>query len=607
MPRSALIFLVAIFLPSLVLGWLALRTAGEQRILIERQEVNLRQSETDAAAAQVRMVMDQKQQLFAETIRSLTAQHGASALAESYDILLHEVWADSGVPFAVAPDGALAFPSAAQGRANSSFGDFRANSAAFLSNRSTEEVFQMQQVVKGKTGTSAESKNAATPSPAEKAEKRSLPVEPKSEPASGSSLADKTLRKMPSVPTRNVAPQKEAARAADLPVASKVAPEFSNFQNATQGATQGIIARFVQNELEVLLWTKPDPRENWIFGVMLAPAQIRALLGEVLPDNSYGGTELAILDERARPVVQAPAGFTADWKRPFVATEIGEALPQWEVALYLTNPDKLTNSARLVTMTLVLLIALALAAILGGGFFVVRDTRHQLALAQKKTDFVSNVSHELKTPLTSIRLFAEMLSDGRVNDPQKQHRYLRIISSESERLTRLVNNVLDFARMEKGRKTYQRTTTDIRPLIAGLWEREEERLREKDFAAEWIADPGAYSVHCDPDAVLQVLVNLLSNAEKYSNGSLSITLRTHLEKGRLVIAVEDRGPGLPRGMEEKIFEPFFRADDSLASGVQGSGLGLTLARRIARDHDGDLTARPRDGGGSIFTFTLPLA
>ncbi|HEY5792622.1 MAG TPA: HAMP domain-containing sensor histidine kinase [Chthoniobacterales bacterium] len=571
---------MAIFLPSLGLGWLALRTAGEQRVLLERQEAGLRQAETDAISARIREQMDQMQQRFAETVRSLARVRGAAALAEDFATKISGVWPEGGVPFAISPDGSLAFPSAAQSRQDANFRDFVSNSGAFLSNQISERVFQTQ---------------SALPLPDKSTEKTRAKAESKEAPF----LSSFSVK-------RNVAPQRHAESQRQEAPASKSAPAVSDFQSATEGVTQGTLARFVQNELEVLFWTRPDPGANWIFGVMLNAAQLAPLLQARLAGERDGSAQLAVLDERARPVARQPREFTADWKRPFVATEIGEALPQWEVALYLADPGKLTESARLVTTTLILLIALALAAILTGGFFVTRDARQQLALAQKKTDFVSNVSHELKTPLTSIRLFAEMLAEGRAEDPEKRNRYLRILMSESERLTRLVNNVLDFARSEKGRRNYQRRAVDLRALIAGVWEGEQERLREKGFSAEWQAEPGDYSAHCDPDAISQVLVNLLSNAEKYSNGEKEIGLGTGVRAGVLEIRVRDRGIGIPRGLDQKIFEPFFRADDSLASGAQGSGLGLTLARRIARDHGGNLVARAREGGGSVFIFTLPL-
>ena len=408
---------------------------------------------------------------------------------------------------------------------------------------------------------------------------------------------------------RNIVPQ-NATPDSQLVAPSKVLPEISDFQTALGGAAQGILARFVQNELQVIFWTRPDPSSKWLFGLALDPKELAAIAADHFPENVDGETVLAVLDDRGHPVATSPAGRTCEWKRPFVATEIGEVLPHWEVALYLANPGQLRESARLVTMTLTLLIALSLAAILAGGYFVAADTRQQLALARKKTDFVANVSHELKTPLTSIRMFAELLADDRVSDPEKRSHYLRIIAGESERLTRLVNNVLDFARMEKNRKSYDMRATDLLPVIERVWESESIRLREAGFQIGFSCSLSTCVARCDPDAIAQVMVNLISNAEKYSDGTREIDLA--VEPGgsqpsqAVRISILDRGVGVRTDQEEKVFEAFYRADDSLASGVQGSGLGLTLARGIARDHGGDIVCRARPGGGSIFILTLPI-
>jgi signal transduction histidine kinase len=585
--RSAVIFFAAIFVPSLVLGWLALRTAGEQRVLIERQAADLYQAETDALAAAVRAQMEEKQAAFVEIVRGLVSRRGAPALAENYEAQLAETWNDGGIPFAISPQGVIAYPSPAQARGHASTASFLENNSAFLSNRASVEVYNAQQMTAAPEELKKRQMEFAAP-----AAKSRTPGKPAAADRSQSQLS------------RTISPQKNEAAAQAVP--SKLAPAISDFQTAVQGAAQGILARFVQDDLQVLFWTRPDPNADWLFGLMLGPEQLNRIAAAALPGAAANSTvRLAILNDKTRPIAREPEGFEANWKRPFVATEIGEVLPHWEVALYLANPGQLTESARLVTLTLVLLIALALAAILAGGYFVAADTRRQLALAQKKTDFVSNVSHELKTPLTSIRMFADLLADGRVTEPEKRDRYLRIISGESERLTRLVNNVLDFARLEKNRKTYEMREVDLHDVVARIWEAEGGRLREAGFAVAWEAGPGPYTTVCDADAISQVLVNLIANAEKYATRRREITLRTRMEGDAFLAEVLDRGPGIPRGFEEKIFEAFFRADDSLSSGVQGSGLGLTLARRIARDHGGDLTGRSREGGGAIFFLRVP--
>jgi len=313
-----------------------------------------------------------------------------------------------------------------------------------------------------------------------------------------------------------------------------------------------------------------------------------------------------LLDDAAKPVATSHPAFQGHWKRPFVATEIGEALPHWEVAVYLLDPAKLTNSAQTLKLTLGLLIGVLILAISVGSWLIVADLNRQLTLARQKTDFVSNVSHELKTPLTSIRMFSELLAEGRVNDPAKQRSYLGIITAETARLTRLINNVLDFARLERGEKKYKLEQCDLTALLKETCETFQPHFDANTFKFECGAPDQPVFVQGDRDALAQIIVNLLSNAEKYSGDEKQIEIRLEKNDSKAEITVLDRGIGVPKGCEQKIFEQFYRAHDSLSSGIQGSGLGLTLARQIARAHGGDLTCQPRDGGGSCFVFKLPL-
>jgi len=244
-----------------------------------------------------------------------------------------------------------------------------------------------------------------------------------------------------------------------------------------------------------------------------------------------------------------------------------------------------------------------------GSWLIVSALNVELKLARQKTDFVSNVSHELKTPLTSIRMFSELLAEGRVTDPAKQHSYLNIITAEAARLTRLINNVLDFARLERGEKKYNFQPCDLNGVVRAAARTFRPHLEEAGFKFDCVLPDLTVFLHGDADALSQIIVNLLSNAEKYSNGGKEITLQLDRRESPLPhaeVRVLDRGRGVPRGSGEKIFEKFYRAHDSLNSGVQGSGLGLTIARQIARAHGGDVIYEPREGGGSCFILRLPL-
>lgn len=395
---------------------------------------------------------------------------------------------------------------------------------------------------------------------------------------------------------------------------SSVVPATADFSTLTARSDEGMVSRFVQDRLELIFWIRPPEAPEMIFGCLVEAANLGDLWTRLFAGGREAGSTgdnppfvLALLDDKARPVGTRPAGETGRaWKMPFVASEIGEALPHWEAALYLATPTAIIDTARGFRRTLSFTIVGALALIALGGWLVVADVRRQLALAQQKTDFVSNVSHELKTPLTSIRMFAELLHD-RPPPQEKQGQYLRIITVEAERLTRLINNVLDFAKLERKQRRFEKKALDLHALIARVWEGQEMHLQEAGFATKWEAEPGPYPVVGDEDALAQILVNLLSNAEKYSRETKEVELVTWIEDGRVNMSVLDRGLGVPDGEEKKIFEAFYRAHDSLSSGIQGSGLGLTLACRLAAEQGGDVHYERRQGGGSRFTLRVPLA
>ena len=414
---------------------------------------------------------------------------------------------------------------------------------------------------------------------------------------------------------RNVIPQQQATELQlenSSQQFSKVAPAEAEFSQLVGDSTECTVARFLDNKLNVLLWDRPQNDSGMIYGAQLSLPRIKAGLVPILNTLTPALREdmaVALLDENARPVAVSHQGFQANWKRPFVATELGEALPHWEMAVYLLNPEKLAAAARTLRFTLGFLVGVLLLAISVGGWLIVADLNRQLTLARQKTDFVSNVSHELKTPLTSIRMFSELLAEGRVSDAAKRQSYLNIITAETSRLTRLINNVLDFSRLERGEKKYSFQPCDLVALVEETFGSYRPHLEANGFHCQADLPEHVMSVSADRDALAQVVVNLLSNAEKYSNARKEITVQLRQIAEPLPhvdVLVLDRGPGVPKGSEEKIFEQFYRAHDSLSSGIQGSGLGLTLARQIARAHRGDVLYRPREGGGSCFVLRLPL-
>jgi signal transduction histidine kinase len=250
-------------------------------------------------------------------------------------------------------------------------------------------------------------------------------------------------------------------------------------------------------------------------------------------------------------------------------------------------------------------MGLSIAGILAAGWFVVRTVRRELKVAKLQSDFLSNVTHELKTPLTSIRMFVETLLDGRVTDEGERKECLSVISREADRLTGLIQRVLDLARLERKRDAgLSIEETDLETLIDDTAEIFRLRMGDSDASLEVEPPEEPASVRLDPGAIQELILNLLSNSLKY--GGRHIRLRAAARDGVAVIEVEDDGIGISEEDQKRVFEKFYRADDTLARQVEGSGLGLALVREIVRAHGGRVRVESKKGAGSRFEVTLPV-
>ena len=288
---------------------------------------------------------------------------------------------------------------------------------------------------------------------------------------------------------------------------------------------------------------------------------------------------------------------------------LATTLPGWTLVAWSGAPrlEKSLERGGGFFVVAALLVGAFVAAILAGGAMFFRQAAAAAHEAALKTSFVSNVSHEMKTPLTTIRMYAEMLADERVDDPAKRQRYFATIGRETTRLTRLVNNALDFGRLEAGRKEYRAETVALAPWLARFAEVHGPRVAEVGLQLSVTPAPEAAAVRCDADSLDQMLLNLVDNAVKYAAAGAVVELRVEAAGAGWALVVADRGPGVPASHRERIFERFHRVDETLTAKVQGAGLGLTIARRLARDQRGDLVCRERSGGGAEFVLTLPAA
>jgi len=275
--------------------------------------------------------------------------------------------------------------------------------------------------------------------------------------------------------------------------------------------------------------------------------------------------------------------------------------------LYLRNKDRsFEREVKRWAVAKAALIGFVDLLLLGGLYLVYTNVQREVRLARLKSDFVANVSHELKTPLALIRLFAETLELGRVASPERAREYYRVINKESNRLTQLINNILDFSRIEAGRKQYRFATVDVCRIVDEVLEAYRFPIEQQGFALEVVFAEDVPEIQGDAEALSQALLNLLNNAIKYSRDDKRIKVEVSEKEGRVLVSVADRGIGVARADQKRIFEKFYRAEDSLVHETKGSGLGLALVSHIMEAHGGSVELQSAPGGGSTFTLVLPV-
>ncbi|MCL2684162.1 MAG: HAMP domain-containing histidine kinase [Synergistaceae bacterium] len=392
---------------------------------------------------------------------------------------------------------------------------------------------------------------------------------------------------------------------------SRTVSRYRSFGELTSEASYGLLPNITSRGLELLFWTRTE--EGLYAGCAVRMDVLRDMIADAMPDIISDARILTVLDDTGSPIVAPFPAAAPDWSAPFVAREISPLLPRWEVGAWLVDPGSIQSTANFARMIAWVQVAALGSLILAGSLIVIRMMSYEMRVASQKTTFVANVSHELKTPLTSIRLYAELLASGRQADEARRREYLRTMISEAERLSNLVDNVLTFSRRANGaKKDMKYNSISLADLVTETVSQFEPHLEKLGFtvtckAGDSLGSTGELLVTGNRETLKQVVVNLLSNAEKYSGASREISVEYGRAGHSAAVRVLDRGIGVPEGMSKKIFDEFVRGDDSLSAPAGGAGLGLSIARSIARNHGGDVTYSPRDGGGSVFTLMLPIA
>jgi signal transduction histidine kinase len=377
-------------------------------------------------------------------------------------------------------------------------------------------------------------------------------------------------------------------------------------RTANETDRRGWIAWSVDGRLHLLGWFQPGGSGE-VRGVELELAALVSRLAGTLPAAVAAGEGYVLRDDKGRALHQAglvPGNGIAAARVP-LATDL---LPGWEVAAFVQGAESYGRVSIGGGLLLVgsLLVGTFVVASLAGGLLLLRQAQRSGEEARQKTSFVANVSHEFKTPLTTIRLYSELLEQGRVPDEERRGEYLRTIGRETQRLARLVNNALDFSRLEQGRKRYQLEPVELVAELSRLLDTQLPRFAEAGLALRRELPGAPLTATVDRDAVEQVVLNLLDNACKYAAGGGEVIVALAPRAGGSAeLRVLDRGPGVPPEHRERIFEKFHRVDETLTAEKHGAGLGLSIARQLARGLGGELRYEPRAGGGSAFVLDLP--
>jgi signal transduction histidine kinase len=331
------------------------------------------------------------------------------------------------------------------------------------------------------------------------------------------------------------------------------------------------------------------------------PALVAVLLddtGRVITDSGPAPTQ-RFVDERKFPLVF----FDKELLQYVAPLEIHREV--WRLRLGYGNVsiEEIVAASTRPQKALLAILAFALAC---GVFFVARAAAREVRVAELKSTFVSSVSHDLKTPLALIQLFAETLELGRLKSTERAAEYYRIINSEARKLTRLIDNILDFSKMEAGLRPYKAERQDLAELTARVLAALQNQFAQKQFTVRLEVDKPGPAVLVDEGAVMQAIENLLTNAMKYSGQSREIEVRVGTDEGFATVAVTDRGIGIPRRHQRRIFRKFYRIETDAVTGPQGCGLGLAIVDHTMRGHGGHVRVESEPDRGSTFTLCFPI-
>jgi two-component system, OmpR family, phosphate regulon sensor histidine kinase PhoR len=366
-----------------------------------------------------------------------------------------------------------------------------------------------------------------------------------------------------------------------------------------------------KNFVKIEPLTSSEIKNARVLAFMLAN---KSICGFVINPSSFVKRNLAQKIQSVEREEFSAAVFDSSSKKIIYSTEIENneyqssknlwLFPEYSLGISLKGAS-IENIVRERTKKNFLLISGMGILMLFAAWFGFKNIKREVDLAQTKSDFVSNVSHELRTPLALISMFTETLAMGRVKNEEKRDEYYGIIQHEIDRLSRIVNKILSFSKIEAGKWKYNFALTQINSLVKKIFDTYKFHLQNKgfDFAIEDCSEN--ISAYIDPEAISEAVINLIDNAVKYSEENKKVIVRYGIESVRVFVEVEDFGIGISNTDQKKIFEKFFRVNSGNVHDRKGTGLGLTLVNHIIEAHHGEIKLTSDLGKGSKFKLLFP--
>ncbi len=348
----------------------------------------------------------------------------------------------------------------------------------------------------------------------------------------------------------------------------------------------------ISNKIIVPLFTEDNAKDFW-------QAAVKAIEDEMV--------FCRVLDDRGDIVAGTPkyyAGGELIFGRQFMSLDLDPFFPGWKVDLYFFAGtfNEATKRQKIIyiwTAALVILVMLIVSGL--AGKVMVKQAR----INRLKNDFVATVSHELKTPLASMRVLIDTIIEGNYRDQSQVREYLELVAKENKRLTGLIDNFLTFSRMERNKHAFNIVSTDAGEIAEDAAEAVRTRFEQNGNTLKITVDADAGEIKADHDAMVTVLVNLLNNAWKYSGDDKKIALNVYRKDGVVNFEVSDNGVGMNKRVVRKMFDRFYQADSSLARKAEGCGLGLSIVKFIVDAHSGTIEVESEAGKGTVFTVSLP--